>query len=151
MKIFSRLKGFIQDKGKPQAAATGESPSGEKPEGKEHIRIGPTELATNGALLDVRIDIAATDPINREVKLQKDMNLLGLFMQLYGDPNHPVVMALIKRIAELGDLPISPEMLQVRPNPENVEASGGPPGSPPGEGGAQGAVSSALTGSTQLA
>ena len=47
MKIFSRLKGFIQDKGKPQAAATGESSSGEKPEGKEHRPSQPRDRKGN--------------------------------------------------------------------------------------------------------
>lgn len=36
MKIFSRLKGIIQSKGKPQAAATVEPSSGERPEAREH-------------------------------------------------------------------------------------------------------------------
>jgi len=101
------------------------------PEGLLHQKLGPADLATNGVLLDVKLDIGATDPINREMKLQKDMNLLQIFMQLYGDPNHPAIQVLIKRILDLGDIHIDEELLAVQPNPANVEASGGQPGSPP--------------------
>ncbi|KKM34716.1 hypothetical protein LCGC14_1565160 [marine sediment metagenome] len=98
------------------------------PEGQAHVKLGPAQLATGGALLSVKLDIGATDPINREMKLQKDMNLLSIFMQLYGDPNHPAIQALIKRILDLGDIHIDEELLAVRPDPANVEASGGQAG-----------------------
>jgi hypothetical protein len=116
-------------------------------EGMTHQRIGPAQLATNGGILDVKIDIGATDPINRQVSMQQNQNLLMIFMQLYGDPNHPVIQTLIKRIAELGDIPIDPQTLMIQPNPANVAASGGAPASTEGAPGpAQGTVASALEG-----
>jgi hypothetical protein len=105
------------------------------PEAVNHIRITPEDLATNGALMKVRLDIGATDPINREMKLQKTMNFLQILMQLYGDPNHPVIQTLIKRIVDLGDMEVNEEFLQVQPNPQNVAASGGQPGSSSAESG----------------
>jgi hypothetical protein len=104
------------------------------PEGQVHQRLGPVELATNGALLDVKIDIGATDPVNKEVQLQSTMNFLQILMQLYGDPNHPVIQVLVRRITDLADINIDPELLAVQPDPANVEASGGQPGSSPAGG-----------------
>jgi hypothetical protein len=102
------------------------------PEAATHMRITPEDIATNGALMKVRLDIGATDPINREMKLQKTMNFLQILMQLYGDPNHPVIQTLIKRIVDLGDMEVNEEFLSVQPNPQNVAASGGPPGTTEG-------------------
>jgi hypothetical protein len=66
------------------------------------------------------------------MKLQKTMNFLQILMQLYGDPNHPVIQTLIKRIVDLGDMEVNEEFLSVQPNPQNVAASGGPPGTTEG-------------------
>ncbi len=106
------------------------------PEGQTHVKMTPANLATNGALLMVKLDIGATDPINREMKLQKDINLLTIFMQLYGDPNHPAIVALITRIMDLGDIHIDPQTLEVPPDAANVAASGGQAGgqAPPSAG-----------------
>lgn len=99
------------------------------PEGQNHVKIGPEELASNGSLLKVRLDIGATDPINREMRLQKSMNMVQIAMQLYGDPNHPVIQIIMKRILDLHEINIDPAMLGMMPNPVAVEASGGAPAS----------------------
>lgn len=101
------------------------------PEGAMHQKLTPADLATNGALMDVKLDIGATDPINREMSLQKNMNLLQIFAQLYGDPNHPAIQVLIKRILDLGDIQIDEELLAIPPNPQTVDDSGGGAGSSP--------------------
>lgn len=99
------------------------------PEGSQHVMVGPEQLATNGSLLKVRLDIGATDPINREMRLQKSMNMVQIAMQLYGDPNHPVIQIIMKRILDLHEINIDPAMLGQMPNPVAVEASGGAPAS----------------------
>jgi hypothetical protein len=97
------------------------------PEAATHVSIGPEQLATNGVLLQVRLDIGATDPINREMRLQKAMNMIQIAIQIYGDPNHPVIQVMMKRILDLHDVHLDPAMLGVQPDPAAVAASGGAP------------------------
>lgn len=98
--------------------------------------LTPSDLATGGAIFDVRVDVVATDPINKEIALQKAMNFLGVFSQLYGDPTHPAVQAMMKRIADLAELDLPPEALQVQPNPDSAAAAQGnqPPAGGPASG-----------------
>lgn len=115
------------------------------PEGENKTQISPADLATGGSLIDVKIDVGATDPLNRELKLQKTMNFLNIMGQLFGDPNHPAMQQLIRRIADLAEIPLDPELLGIPPDPDRVAASGGDtPDAAQGEP-ATGSVSEALT------
>lgn len=83
------------------------------PEATLRQKIDPADLVRGGATLDVRIDVGATDPVSRELRLQRTMNLLSAVGNVLGDPNHPAVQALIKRLFDLAEVPIpDPSLLE---------------------------------------
>ena len=92
------------------------------PEGGTHTKMSPEQLATNGAELDVRIDVGATDPVNRELSLQRNTQALQLLLQVFQDPNHPVIQRIVARLLDLLEIQITPEEQEERPVPLEQEA-----------------------------
>jgi len=87
------------------------------PEGQTHITVNPEQLEVLGSELDVRIDVAATEPINRELRLQRSVQALQVLGQLFQDPTHPVMQTLVKRILDLLDINVPPDQVGQRPQP----------------------------------
>ncbi len=102
------------------------------PEAQGIIKIDPQDLIVLGPELDVRIDVGATDPVNRELGLQRTIQALQLVGPLLGgDPSHPVVQTLLNRLLDLLDIPLPPEQVSQQPVPQSTN-----PGTPPGVQGA---------------
>ena len=82
---------------------------------QESMMITPEELAYRGGQeLDIKIDIAATEPEGRQFRLQRGINALQVLGSIIQDPNHPVMQSVITQVLE-GLGVDSPEMLAQQP------------------------------------
>lgn len=92
------------------------------PEGALRQKIRPEDLARAGSDLDVRIDVGQTDPVNRELRLQRTTNILQTVGNIVQDPNHPIIQVLLKRILDLAEVPYNAEAISqpVGPSPDQV-------------------------------
>lgn len=93
------------------------------PEGVQRVPLTPAAIATGGAQLDVRIDVGATDPVNKELRLQRSIQGLQVLGQVFGDPNHPAIQTLVARILNLMDISINPEQLAQPVQPQQGQAA----------------------------
>lgn len=104
------------------------------PTGMTYTKISAHDIATNGLLYDIKIDVGATDPINREASIKKAIEGLSVIGQIIQDPTHPAIQAFLNRLFELYEIDMPPEMLAQQPNPvaaaaaqgDQPEAVGGP-------------------------
>jgi len=79
------------------------------PEAQE-ATLDPDLLATGGAILDVRVDVGQTDPINKEVSLRKTEEAIGVIAQIPPQVRtDPIISILITRLMESLDLPVTPQ------------------------------------------
>jgi hypothetical protein len=96
---------------------------------QETITVTPEELAYRGGLeLDVKIDIAATEPEGRQFRMQRGIQALQVLGGILPDPNHPVMQSVITQVLE-GLGVDSPELLAQQPVAPPVP---GAPGAAPG-------------------
>jgi hypothetical protein len=86
--------------------------------------VAPEDLAYRGGLeLDVKIDIAATEPEGRQFRMQRGIQALQVLGSIIPDPNHPVMQSVITQVLE-GLGVDSPEFLAQQP------VAPQPPGAP---------------------
>ena len=118
---------------------------------QETVTATPEDMAYRGGLeMDVKIDIAATEPEGRQFRMQRGIQALQVLGNIIQDPNHPVMQSVITQVLE-GLGVDSPEMLAQQPVAPPVP---GAPGAAPSGGVTPGdqlaAASSGAQGGTTL-
>jgi hypothetical protein len=82
---------------------------------QETLAVLPEDLAYRGGLeLDIKIDIAATEPEGRQFRMQRGIQALQVLGAIIPDPNHPVMQSVITQVLE-GLGVDSPELLAQQP------------------------------------
>jgi hypothetical protein len=82
---------------------------------QETVLATPEDMAYRGGLeLDLKIDIAATEPEGRQFRMQRGIQALQVLGGIIPDPNHPVMQSVITQVLE-GLGVDSPEMLAQQP------------------------------------
>ena len=76
------------------------------------VVITPEELLSgSGVDLDVKIDVAATEPSTRQFKLQQAINAIQTFAQFL-PPNHPIIERFIMQLAEGFDIEDAEQLME---------------------------------------
>jgi hypothetical protein len=116
------------------------------PEGDMMVRLAPEDVARSGSDLDVKIDVGATDPVNRELKLQRSINALQVVAQIPPETmGSPQVQTILARIFDLLDLPPA----QAQAPPAITEGAEGQSAPAPGNQTLQGEIGAALSTTTE--